>query len=107
MLSIALHENPGPGKIDLELFGSENSVAGEIPVRAAVGWIVAASGATRALDLQDGAYYIDRVEPGRYSLRFELHGSLQSEMPLNLSEVLPTQLYRHDVDISTFRKTSD
>ena len=87
-----------------KLFGSENAVAGVLAVRPSVGWIVAANGSTRVLDLQDGAYYIERVPPGRYSLRFELHGSLQSEISLDLRNFSPTQFLERDVDIATFRK---
>jgi hypothetical protein len=73
-------------------------------VRPSVGWIVAASGARRILDLQDGAYYIEPVEPGKYSLRFELHGGLQSEMPPDLSNISAKQFYEHDIDVAAFRK---
>lgn len=104
ILSIALHQNPRAGELYLKLFSFENSVAGTIAVRPAVGWIVAANGTMRVLDLQDGAYYIERVPPGKYSLRFELHGSLQSEIPLDLSNLSSTQLYEYDIDAPTFRR---
>ncbi len=105
LLSLALEtRSPASDKSYVKLFDSENSVAGTLAVHPSVGWIVAASGASRVLDLQDGAYYIERVLPGKYSLRFELHGSLQSEIPLDLSDVSSTQLFHRDVDASTFRK---
>jgi hypothetical protein len=104
ILSIALHPTPKAGQLFTKLFDSENAVSGTLAVRPDVGWIVAANGATRVLDLQDGAYYIERVIPGRYILRFELHGSLQSEIPLDLSDMSPTQLYESDIGIATFRK---
>jgi hypothetical protein len=105
ILSIALHtRNPGADKVYAKLFDSENAVSGTLAIRPNVGWIVGANGATRVLDLQDGAYYIERVEPGKYSLRFELHGSLQSEIPLDLSDISSKQSYEHDIDAATFRK---
>jgi hypothetical protein len=104
ILSIALHPTPRIGQLSIKLFDSENAVTGTLAVRPDVGWIVTASGGTRVLDLQDGAYYIERVEPGKYTLRFELHGSLQSEIPLDLSGISPTQLREFDIDIATFRK---
>jgi hypothetical protein len=104
VLSIALEPIPGPGKFRVKLFDSENSVAGTLAVRPSVGWLVAANGATRVLDLQDGAYYIERVVPGKYSLRFELHGSLQSEITIDLSNISQAQLVNRDINASTFRK---
>lgn len=88
----------------VKLFDSENAVAGALAVRPSAGWIVGANGTTRVLDLQDDAYYIERVPPGRYSLRFELHGSLQSEISLDLGTLSPTQLLERNVDIAAFRK---
>ena len=105
ILSIALSaQNPVNRIMHAKLFDSENSVFGTLAVRPAVGWIVAANGATRVLDLQDGAYYIERVDPGKYTLRFELHGSFQSEIPLDLSNLSPKQVYEMDIDAVTFRK---
>lgn len=103
-LSIALEARPGTGKVSVKLFDSENSLCGTLVVRPSIGWMVAANGATRVLDLQDGAYYIERVLPGKYSLRFELHGSLQSEVSVDLSNISSTQLFERDVDAATFRK---
>ena|GEM_PF-3945236 len=56
------------------------------------------------MDLQDGAFYIERVYPGKYSLRFELHGGWQSEIDVNLSSVSSTQLVERDLDLSTVRR---
>jgi hypothetical protein len=105
-LSMALFPRmPGPiGGGHVKLFGIENAVAGTLAVRPEVGWLVAADGSRRVLDLQDGAFYIARVYPGRYSLRFELHGGWQSEIDLNLSSVSSTQLVERDLDLSTLRQ---
>jgi hypothetical protein len=105
VLSMALHPARAKnGKLWIKLFDSENAVAGTLAIRPDVGWIVAAGGGKRVLDLQDDAYYIERVPPGKYTLRFELHGGLQSEIPLDISDISPTQLAERDVDIATFRK---
>lgn len=91
LLSVALARRiagaVGGGMV--KLFDSENAVAGALAVRPSAGWIVGANGSTRVLDLQDDAYYIERVPPGRYSLGFELHGSLQSEISLDLGTLSP------------------
>jgi hypothetical protein len=87
-----------------KLFGIENAVAGTLAVRPDVGWIVAGDGSKRVLDLQDGAFYIPRVYPGKYSLRFELHGGWQSEIDVNLSSISSTQLIELDIDLSTLRQ---
>jgi hypothetical protein len=104
-LSIALNATKaGNGKMPFKLFDSENAVAGRLAIRPAVGWLVGPGGGKRVLDLQDDAYYIERVPPGRYALRFELHGSLQSEISLDVSDISPTQLVERDIDIATFRR---
>jgi hypothetical protein len=101
-LSIALYRRM-PRSLG-KFFGIENAVAGTLPVRPDVGWIVAADGSKRVLDLQDGAFYIERVYPGKYSLRFELHGGWQSEIDVDLSSVSSTQLVERDLDLSTVRQ---
>lgn len=102
-LSMALFPRTG-SIVYSKLFGIENAVAGTLAVRPDVGWIVAGDGSKRVLDLQDGAFYIPRVYPGKYSLRFELHGGWQSEIDVNLSSISSTQLIELDIDLSTLRQ---
>lgn len=105
-LSMALFRRmPGDnGRSHIKMFGIENAVAGTLAVRPDVGWIVAADGSKRVLDLQDGAFYIPRVYPGKYTFRFELHGGLQSEVNVDLSSISSTQLIEWDIDLSTIRQ---
>lgn len=104
-LSLALMTRGHYSKISyVKLIGIANAVAGTLAIRPDVGWIVSASGSKRVLDLQEGAFYVDRVYPGKYSLRFELHGGFQSEINVDLSSISSTQLVERDIDLLTFRQ---
>ena len=104
-LSMVLYPRPGVhNRAHTKLFGIENAVAGTLPLRPDVGWIVAADGSKRVLDLQDGAFYIPRVYPGRYRLRLELHGGWQTEIGIDLSSVPSKQLVEHDLNLATIRQ---
>lgn len=88
----------------IKLFSTENVVMGSLPITPSAGFIVDSGGHKRALDIQDGAYYIERVFPGRYVLRFELHGGFQSEIPLNVQDVGTSSKVQKDIDATTFRR---
>ncbi|MFY9718867.1 MAG: hypothetical protein WAK16_04415 [Candidatus Cybelea sp.] len=103
-LSLPLFTIAPKGRFNVKLFDSENALAGTLPVRPDVAWLVADGGGKRVLDLQDGAYYLDRLPPAKYKIRMELHGSYQSEIPLDLSRISPTQFVEHNLDMATIRK---
>jgi|HubBroStandDraft_2_1064218.scaffolds.fasta_scaffold03472_5 hypothetical protein len=89
---------------NLKLFSLENSVAGSLPVRPEVAYLVSESGAKRVLDLQDTEYYIDRVPPGKYAIRMEFHGGFQSEIPVDLTDISLNQLIVRDISIMDVRR---
>ena len=103
VVSIALRTRPLNAFEDL-VWLPENAVAGTLPVRPRVGWIVAGDGTARVLDFQDGAYYIGGVQPAKYTLRFEVDDTVQVEVPLDASHILDSQLLRQDVTAATFRR---
>lgn len=85
-------------------FSFENALSGKLPIRPSVGFLVSASGSKRVMDIQGDAYYIDRIPPGKYTLRFELHGGLESEVPIDLTSIGSAGTTRFDVDFVTFKK---
>jgi hypothetical protein len=89
---------------NLKLFDEENALAGTLPIRPEVAFIVAQGGGKRILDLQDGSYYIERIPPGKYTIRMEFHGGFQSELGVDLTNILPKQFVERDFDISEIRR---
>lgn len=85
-------------------FSLENAVAGAMDVRPDVAWIVADDGRKRVLDIQDGAYYIERVTPGKYSVRMEFHSGVQSEVPLDLSQLSSAGYEVRAITVADIRK---
>lgn len=89
---------------NLKLVESENALAGSLAITPSVAYLVAITGGKRVLDVQDGAYYLDRVRPAKYILRMELHGGFQSDIPLDLSGISETQLFKRDLNIVDVRQ---
>lgn len=88
----------------VRLVSVENAVMGRLPVTPSVGYLVARdSTTTRILDIQDGAYYLERVPPGRYLLRFELHGGFQSEIPLDATRIGNKDALQFDITLHEFK----
>lgn len=86
------------------LHGRQNALMGLLPVTPSAAFLVSASGSKRTLDVQDGAYYIERTSPGRYLIRLELHGGFQSDIPIDLSTLGDNAAYQFDVGLTDLRK---
>lgn len=89
---------------DISTYPNRNAIGGRLPFQPAAGWLVGQDGSKRVLDLQNAAYYLERVYPGKYELRFELHGGLRSEVPVDLSKIGYYQQVIRDVSADEFRK---
>jgi len=61
----------------IRVFSLENALAGTLPVRPNVAYLVSSTGSKRILE-QNGAYYIHRIPPGRYAMRMEFYGGFQA-----------------------------
>jgi|SRR5580700_6854505 hypothetical protein len=60
--------------------------------------------ATRLNHEGDGYYILSAEIPkGKYTIRLELHGSLQSEIDLDVSSLSPTQFVERNFDVSVIR----
>lgn len=88
----------------MRLFSFANGIAGLLPVPAESAFLVSQNGSRRYVEVQDGAYYLQRVPPEKYTLLLELHGGFRSAIPLDLTKAAETGLIRNDIGITEFRK---
>lgn len=98
VISVALRQGA------ISLVSLANATMGLLPIQPAFGWLVGENGAERSLDIQDQAFYLERVPPGHYILRLELHGGYESEIPIDLTGLTTDNYIRHDIGLGEFRK---
>jgi hypothetical protein len=96
--SIALTEN-GYSMVSLA-----NAVMGVLPLTPALGYLRDSHGGKRYLDIQDRAFYLERVPPEKYSIVLEIHGGFQTILPLDASGLSTAGFIRRDIDIKEFRE---
>lgn len=81
-----------------------NALMGTMPVSPDVAYLVSAAGNRRVIDIQDGAYYLERVLPGKYRLLMELNGGFQADIPMDLTGTDSFSAIRRDLDIRMIRE---
>jgi hypothetical protein len=105
MFAALVDRNPKAiGNGNFKLFDLENALAGTVAVHPSAAFIVDAHGGKRVLDVQDGAYYIDRLSPGEYTIRLEMAGGGQSEISVDLSSLAASGFLRKDLGLVEIRR---
>jgi hypothetical protein len=85
------------------LSATHNALMGLLPIQPGVAYLVSAWGTKRVMDVQHGVYYIERIQPGHYTMLIELSAGLQTEIPLDLSRIGYSDVVRRDIDIREIR----
>jgi hypothetical protein len=85
------------------MFWLENSVAGGMPLRPVAVLLVSPDGKKRNVDVQGNEYYVERVTPGQYIMRVQFHDGLQSDIPVDWSDLTKTGMYQYDISLKSIR----
>lgn len=89
---------------DISTYFHRSSLAGQMPVPVDSIALISSFGVQRILNVDDSAYYIERVAPGKYLLRLFLTGGLQSDIPIDTTHAPDGSLIRHDITMQEIRQ---